>query len=349
MRKSRIFQWIGAVIAAIILFYGEQYVENLPEKPVESEKQVITVNAPQDMEEAFNVVLEAAGLAETHRIVMTNDDNSNICVGYEKQNDESYQKIAFTPFVVAYSNSSNYEKELKNAEVFVESSHVSGLYEIDFLKIINEAIGDGKWTNFGVKDDKKLEVFYPSETSIYWHDFHDFLLLTVNNGRYPKTEAEMQNAEEIIEAFVNSEYTEGITDFYEKVERTGGFPDSAIYILTEKDALDISENKSKYAELYYPINTVYFNYYIKGDETGKKIIDALDKRVEGILSYRDFYGTLADKRYRSSKNSKLTATSSNVNNEGDVYNVVQIPKIVEFTATETTPTNPTEATIPTSE
>ena len=322
-------------------------------KPPEPEKQVITVNAPADMERAFYDALLVAEMEDTHRIVMTDQTDANICVGYGMQNDESYQKIAYTPFVVAYNTSSDNQKKLKKAEVFVESPYDEDLLEVDVLKIINEAIGEGKWANFELKDEIELKVFYPSEDSVYWNDFYNFLLVTVNEGVYPKTESEKENADEIIKQFLDSEYTEGVTDFYEQVERTGGFPTSAFYILTEKDVLDICGKQSKNANIYYPINTVYFNYYVKGDDVGMQLINVLDKVKEGFFYNDDFYARLADVGYRSAQYSKLTKSEGYAYYERDVYNVVKIPENVEFATEVSEPVEETvahtEATEPTSE
>lgn len=344
MKKG--FWWVLGVIIAGLLWRVGEYADYQATLPTEAEKQAITVYAPKDMETAFNNALKVANLDETHKIVMVEDSNANICVEYAKQNNADYQKLAFTPFVVAYNTGSSSQKSLKAAEVFIPARYDNDYLDVDFLKIINEAIGEGKWANLNLGNENELKVFYPSEDSVYWHDFHDFLLVTVNNGIYPKTETEMQNAEEIIEKFINSDCTEGVTDFYEQVQRTGGFPTSVIYILTEKDALDICSAQSKNANTYYPTNTVYFNYYIKGDETGQEIIDFLDEIEDGFLNDTDFYYRLSEKRYRSVKYSDLKYTSDNTNYERDVYNVVKIPETEEIA---TNPVNPTEATIPTSE
>jgi len=346
---KKVFWWVLGVIVAGLFWRVGEYADYQATLPTEAEKQAITVYAPEDMETAFNNALKVANLEETHKIVMVEDNNANICVEYAKQNDADYQKLAFTPFVVAYNTSSNNKKKLAEVKVLLESPYDDDYLEVDFLKIINEAIGEGKWANLNLEDENELKIFYPGEDTIYWHDFHDFLLVTVNNGKYPKTETEMQKAEETIEKFINSDCTEGVTNFYEQVQRTGGFPTSVIYILTEKDALDICSKQSKNANTYYPTNVVYFNYYIKVDENGKQISDYFDKIKGGFPSDYNFFHRLAEKRYRNDKYSDLKASSDNVGYERDIYNAVKIPKILEFTANDTNPTSSTEATIPTSE
>lgn len=318
-RKKRIKQWIVTAIVALAIFgIGQliEYVESLPEK------QPITVYAPADMQTAFEHALKMSSLKGTHYIVMTNDPNSNICVSYGKQEDVNYQKFAFSPFIVAYSHDESCFKALKKSEVCVPSVYKDDYYEIDFLKVINEVIEEGKWANLGIEKQDKIKVFYPSEESIYWDDFYNFLLVTVNNGIYPEDVSELQNAEQVIDKFLNSQYTEGISDFGEQAKRIGGFPTTAFYVLPEKEAYRIQSNESVYVRFLYPTQTVYFNYYIKGDELGQQIIEAFD---ETSLSY-DFYGELVKQCYRSSQVSTLTGNSY-VYDDRNVYNVVQIPEV----------------------
>lgn len=348
MRKKRLSQWGVAVIACALLFAAGKYVDYLATKPPEPEKQVITVNAPADMESAFKDALVVAEMDDTHKIVMTDQVDANICIGYGMQNDESYQKMAYTPFIVAYNTSSEHQKKLRKSGVFVESPYDDNFLEVDVLKIIDEAIGEGKWANFGLKDENEFKVFYPDENSVYWNDFYDFLLVTVNDGQYPKNEEEMENAKEIIRQFLDSEYTEGVTDFYEQVARTSGFPSSAFYILTEKDALVICSKQRETADIYYPIKTVYFNYYVKGDDVGKQIVEILGKSKTEFLASYDFYRELSYERYRSANYSMLSSTESYTSYERDVYNVAKIPVNVEggAEAEETAaPTTEVEETI----
>lgn len=324
-RSARIKQWVITAIVAIAIFgVGKliEYKENLPEK------QTITICAPQDMEGAFKDAIKMSDLKRTHKIVMSDNPNSNIYVTYGKQGDVNYQKFAFSPFIVAYSNDESCYKALKKSEVCIPSVYDDEYYEINFLKVINEVIGDGQWSNLGIEKQDKIKVFYPSEETVYWSDFYNFLLVTVNNGRYPETVSELQTAEKVIEDFINSQYTEGISDFDEQAKRIGGFPTTAFYVLPEKDAYQLRENDGGYVRFLYPTQTVYFNYYIKGDELGKQIIEAFD---QSSVLY-DFYYELAAESYRSSLISTLK-DSARVYDDRNVYNVVQIPEAKKSTTT----------------
>ena len=119
-RSKRIGQWMWTLIVAIAIFYGGQFIEDMANQP---EKQALTVYAPADMEDAFVSALGQSSLSQTHKIVMTNDPNANICVEYAKQDDSSYQKLAYSPFVVAYSNNNDAFKKLKKAEVCIPSEY----------------------------------------------------------------------------------------------------------------------------------------------------------------------------------------------------------------------------------
>lgn len=324
-RSKRIRQWIITAIVALTIFGIGQLVEYIENRP---EKQTITVYAPSDMEEAFENALKESLLKKTHKLVMSDDPNSSICVAYGKQGDTSYQKFAFSPFTVAYDSGSSYLKKLTKSGVCQPSAYNDDYYEIDFLKIINEAVGEGKWDNLGIEKQDKIKVFYPAQGSVYWNDFHDFLLVTLNDGRYPQDEAEMQKAEQTINRFVSSEYTYGVSDFQEQVKRTGGFPSTVIYILPEKEARDFCVSDYT-ARFLFPKNTVYFNYYVKGDEAGKQIIEAFDNSSIWRL---EFYDMLSRKYYRTSKFSELKEIG-NAYGEGNIYNVVQIPESIDFSTT----------------
>lgn len=337
-RSRRIKQWVIWLVIAALCFgipKVSEYVNSLPER------QPLTVYAPADMEEAFNHALNMSALSGSHYIVMSDDPNSNICVGCGKQDDASYEKLAYSPFVVAYHKDESYFKKLKKADVCFESTYDSNYYEIDFLKIIDEAIGEGKWENLGITKQGNLKVFYPDKESVYWSDFYDFLLVTLNDGKYPTTQAEVERAEETIDKFVNSKNTEGVIDFEEQGKRTAGFPSTVIYILPEKDAREIRDNEQVYARFLYPTKTVYVNYYVKGDELGKQVIEAFDK----TSFLYDFYRTLATEYYRNDAQTELN-DNSNILGDGSVFNVARIPEKREFA---TTPTTPETSESPTSE
>ncbi len=320
IRKKRIISWIVYLIFAGVLLVLDNFdIMNTLFK----EKTSITVYAPSDMEKAFKAALKTSGLSSDYKIEITSNPNANLCVAYGKENDPSYTKFAFSPFVIAYNTDDDYLDALKESNILIPSKFQKDYFEIDFLKVINEVIKEGNWSNLGIVDLEKIKVFYPSEETVYWNDFYDFMLVTVNNGNYPKTEIELQKSIEAINKFINSPYTDAVSDFYEQVSRVGGFPESAFFILPEKTLFSIynrsASNGSTYlVQVLYPTATVYFNYYIKGDNLGQSIISAFETSK--------FYSKLHGQDYRSIQQPNISYSNGKyIFGKRNIYNVIKIP------------------------
>lgn len=307
---KRIIAWILGVIVAVVFVAVDKNINN--------EKASITVNAPANMKMAFDKARVDAGLKSDYELVMTDSNTANIVVSSGKADDPEYIKFAFSPFVIGYDSAADkYYKQLRKSNVLTPSEFNNNLYEIDFLKVIDEVTEEGKWSNLGVSDLNTIKVFYPSKDSYYWHDFYDFMLVTVNGGKYPE-EAELKSAKEAVQRFLNSSYTEAVTDFSERIERTGGFTSNAFWILPESEAFFLNNN----VMLLYPKVTVYCNFYVKGDEIGKKLIDAFD--TEHLLD-GNFYTSLYYKGYRNQKYSNICG-SERIQGQRDIYNIAKIPE-----------------------
>lgn len=321
MRKYRLIEWGVAIVVAIILWIGSETIEKIFTN-THTPKEVITVYAPEDMQKAFSKNLSKAELSSKYKIEITeNLENADICVNYQKEGDENYEKFAFSPFVIGYSTDKDCLKSLIKANTIIPSAFDEEYYEIDLLKVINEVIEDGKWKNLGIENEKEIKLFYPAEDTIYWQDFYNFMLLTVNRGKYPNTDSEMKNAVEYVENFISSSCTEAVRNFDEKIERTGGFKDNSIFILPEKAMQDLSLSSENYGRLFYPLQTINFYYYITGNtDVGKEVVKNLTDK---------FYELIREKGYRNS-------TYSSYYNRGDlydlrdVYNTVEVPKEKNF-------------------
>ncbi len=321
IRAKRLVHWIITILVAAGLIFGEGLIQNLF-----AEKTHLTVYAPADMKDAFKSALSASGLSSQYKIVMTdNENNADIVVGYGKEADNSYTRFAFSPFIIAYNTSDSCFKALKKDETVVPSEYNNKFYEIDFLKVIDEVIGEGKWENLGLSNNNTIRLFYPARTTVYWHDFYNFMLLTVNDGTYPKTAEEMNTAVEKIEKFEKSECTEAVTDFDEKIERTDGFAENALYVIPEKTVYDLSNDHEKKTRLFFPLATVNFNYYVKGvSEAGSKVTSNFPDKFYSKLEYHD---------YRNQYAYELGDDYSIVYDERDVYQTIEIPKENFFTST----------------
>lgn len=320
MRAKRLSQWILTIVVAMVLIFGENAIKQL----FFTEKTPITVYAPESMQSAFKKALSASDLSNC-KIVMTDDKSkADITVDYGKENDSRYMQFAFSPFIIAYNTDDDRFKELKNAEILVSSEYNKKLYEIDFLEVIDEVIEEGKWKNLGVKDIGTIRLFYPAETTEYWHDFYNFMLMTVNDGKYPSTETEMEKAVEYVERFINSEYTEAVVDFSERLNRTDGFCEKCFYVMPEATAKQLSNDKSEYVRLLFPLQTTYMYYYVIGNtDNGKSVVNA----IKGS----DFFYKLKGNNYRSTEYYELGDVYRSVYDERDVYNLIEVPKENFFT------------------
>ena len=320
MRAKRLAQWILTIIVATVLILGESTIK----QAFFTEKTPITVYAPESMQSAFKKALSASDLTNC-KIVMTDDPvNADITVDYGKENDSRYMQFAFSPFIMGYNTDDDRFKELKNAEILVSSEYNKKLYEMDFLKVIDEVIEEGKWKNLGVKDIGTIRLFYPAETTEYWHDFYNFMLVTVNGGKYPTTSAEMDKAVEYVERFTKSECTEAVADYGERLNRTDGFSENCLYVMPEAIAKKLSNDKSEYVRLIFPLQTTYMYYCVIGNtDNGKAVVKAINES--------DFFSKLRSNNYRSTKYYELGDVYRSVYDERDVYNIVEVPKENFFT------------------
>jgi hypothetical protein len=145
------------------------------------------------------------------------------------------------------------------------------------------------------------------------------LIITLNDGEYPQSDEEMTKIEESIAKFLNSKKSEAVADFSEKMNRNNGFTTNTIYFIPEKLAMSLSADNNKKVKLYYPIYTVYYNYYLKYDEIGGKIINAVNEHH--II---DSYDKLYDNAYRTERipNLDFVLMYSNVYGLRNTYEVI---------------------------
>ena len=171
VRKKRIKGWIIMVMIAFALLSCDYLFGKDFGKP----KENLVICAPNDMEKAFKFALKRAGMKSKYNIVITdNPKNANIVVDYAKDADSSYEKLAFSPFIVAYDDEKSYLKKLEDSELVKKSAYEDTIYEIDLLSIVNATIDGKKLDEYGIEGFENVKVVYPAESTIYWHDFYKF-------------------------------------------------------------------------------------------------------------------------------------------------------------------------------
>lgn len=335
----RVTAWVLCLILAIGVFYGPSLYGGVKTyfKEKEAAKKEISIYVPDDMVESFQRAYEMSdsSFQGSHKIIQVKDkEKANIIVDTGKEYDAEYEKLAFSPFIIAYSTEESNMKRFKQTGLLIESSYNNENYEIDFGLVINEVLGSGNWEKFGLNDKGKIHVFYPDPSTEYWNDFYDFMLVTVNGGVYPADDESMKKADEQVQKFINSQYTEAIKDFEEKLDRVGLFAENVFWIIPEKLAMDLTYDNSIGANLFYPTITVYMNYYVKYDEVGRLLTKYY--KNEGLAG--SFHNYMNGENYRTYEDSVLDDSRDYVHYERNEYNVLTLEKdrIKPNTAEKTT-------------
>lgn len=316
-RKKRITRWIIAIAIAALLLGAEFLWKNV----ISVEKEPFIVCAPEDMEKAFKHALKMAGMNSEYEIIMTDDPtNANILVDYAKEKDESFIKFAFSTFIVGYSPNNSYSDKLAKNSLFVVSPYIKDAYEINLTKLIDDIIANKDIEDYGIEGYSKMKVVYPAESTIYWHDFYNLMLIAANNGKYPVSASDYAKAVSKLNSFFASKNTEGVTDFEDRVIRYGGFTPDIFYIMPEIIFL----SKKYDVDYIYPTETLYFNYYLKADELGSRIIPFFDER--DFTFWKTFYDKLYN--YRTDKKTTISSINGYIEDVRNVYNIVPITEAV---------------------
>ncbi len=84
----------------------------------------------------------------------------------------------------------HYEKKLTNQ-----------FYPVNPLQNEEVFIWQKKWKTFGL-NDKEIKIYYPELTTFEGKLFYQFLLITANDGDYPKEETQLESSQEYVESFL---------------------------------------------------------------------------------------------------------------------------------------------------
>lgn len=266
-------------------------------------KKTIYIKAPSNMKWAFQDAMYASDLYKDYKFVFTDsEDSASVVVIEGGNNAEGNKKFAFSPFICATAQSVS-QDDMEDENVLVKNRYDEDILDIDVKKIITGVLEEGYWKDSKLEDYDNLTVYYPDKSTPYWYDFYNFMLITVNEGKYPKTANQLVNAEKTINKFMASEKTEAVIDFDEKMSRNGGYSKNTMYLIPEVLAMNLSRDHDEKVQLFYPIYTVNYNLFIKcNDELGERMVDNFD---EFVLFLGDFYKTLENRAYRSEEVQKL--------------------------------------------
>jgi len=141
----------------------------------------------------------------------------------------------------------------------------------DFARVIDVILKNGDWSDLG-GEDKKITIYCPQPDTVEGELFYKFLLITLNNGKYPENNLEEIDAK--AKKFLDSPNIIQ-TDIASRIEKLGEeMPEGDIYILFEADFLNHAQEYAKIL-VTYPELTVIKQVYLQfnNKELKDKITD----------------------------------------------------------------------------
>ena len=310
--KNRILTWIASVgVAMLFLLISSCTATN--ENP---NRTTILIKAPDLMVTAFQNAFDRLGWSEDYILEATNDINKANFVVREGMNQKG-ELIAYSPIVAVFNSDSDYEESLIEKGIFVKSELNESDEDFDFYKVIQEAISGTKC---------EFKIYYPSKDSNSWDEFYNFMLFSVNDGYYPGTDKEMEDAKHVVEKFLNSKYAEPFNN--NTIQRSNGIAKNSIYFMAYADLARVYKQSGGFScRVMYPKTVVYHSYYATYDELGKVVYDSLEADntsfFEGLNNVG--YAYLRDKGYNTKYSNYVTSIGNAVWGLRTTFNGVEIP------------------------
>lgn len=314
--KGRYIIW-GIALGVAVIFLIIASIVNAVKNP--AEKKTIFVNAPEQMITAFNNTFEELNLDKDYAIQYTEDLNkANFSVTATKT-DNSQKQIAYSPIISVFNADDNLYESLIQKKYLVQFEEGSDLYDLDLNKIIDEII---------TEEGSEFKIYYPAKNIELWEEFYSFLLITVNDGNYPKQPEELKVCQEKIDKFLNSKNVEPID--ISNLKQFNGFSKNSIYFMTYADLGHFFEvNGGISCRLIYPKTTVYEGYYASYDELGKVLYDSLYTETNSFFGISSNYiglYYLRTEHYNTEYQANTFKISDAVAGSGrGEFNGVQIP------------------------
>lgn len=301
--------WIAGIVIAFICIL----IHNFFAPKEYPNRQTITVNAPENMQEALKDTISSLKEDKNYLLEFTDSKSANFTV--TEGADGSGKLIAFSPFVAVFNSDEDLYSDCVNNQIFVESDLNSNYTDFDFKKIIDACLS---------KSGSDLKIYCPSKDSVYWEEFYNFLLFTVNDGYYPKKE-NMSECIKKVDSFLSTKNIEFFDHNY--LGKITAVSKKSIYFMTYVDFANIYNNGlSGNVRIMYPKVVVCHEYYAKFDETGEILFNFLDDTRSTWLTettnigYTELYWSYFNTNYTNGNytyNADLTVRTE--------YNIVDIP------------------------
>ena len=290
MRKERLLFWTVSLVMCALFIMAYNKKQN--EIPYE-ERTAINICCDDLFKEELKKRIEkSSAFEDTHKVVfIDNKEQADFVLTSEiTSSDEGYKKIGWAPLVVAINEDKDSRKIYKKDKYLIEDNN--GKYTIDFNKIINDSIS-GTWTE---------KIYCPKQDTPEGKMFYDFLLITVNNGKYPK-ESEMNACKYKVTKFLNSKVVIE-SNVYESL-KSKKVVKKELYIIFENVIEDMTNSSYEFI-VSYPINTITKTWYYKFPTGNKKLEEwfytetftSSGNRLEDLMYFYLIRNTHHDTAYR---------------------------------------------------
>jgi len=259
-------------------------------------KSNLTVYLDDDTEEIFEDQFNNKRKFKKYYTYTTSSDTKNsdfVFTSDFEQIDKTrdYNIKAYSPLVVCLKDTKNLNNYLTTSSekgFLISSNKIknSRYDEIscDFLCIIKTVLDGGNWSDLG-GEDKEITIYCPEANTVSGDLFYDFLLITINNGKYPTDN--LEEVKEKANLFLNSQHIIQ-TDVTSKISKLGGIlQEDDIYVLFESDLLSTVGNADKEISIIYPDLTVIKELYLQYNnlDLQEPIDKAFDSTMSNYLSF----------------------------------------------------------------
>lgn len=309
MRKNRLYFWIvSIVICAIVIVLYKNNENKIPE---EEKKEYKVYCTEESFREEIEKFVKGSSIKDTHRVSFTDNKDEAELIFSDKilSSDIGYEKIGWSPLVIAF----DYSKD--KVEFYNEQGYISeedDVYTIQFDKII-EATLEGKW---------KEKIYCPKLQTRRGELFFDFLLININEGRYPISDVEMQECVKKANEFLQSKVVVQL-DSTDRLKSKKNVKDE-LYITFENDVYEINDENCEYG-ISYPSNTVVHEWYWKCLGENEKEIREHSQKEKWYTSRNDFYDILYYNHIRSKCCTSFNNDGYKSYTESEGFSYVDVP------------------------
>lgn len=333
LKIKRIIIWIIAIAITLSFTFLKQLEEkNKQKKQTEPEKIQVQLSEEFKMidEEDIIKIFKKTEIGDKYDMTINYEpsekDDVVISSEYSKHLEDS-EVIGYSPLVVAIGRNKGDIKKYAEAGLLTSNEEIEGKIsdetDIDFKEIIKAVINGENWSKFG-GDKEEIRILYPELDTIDGELFYEFLLITVNGGKYPKTDEDMEKTKEYIDEFLSKPNVQSV-DMQKRLEINSGDITNDVYCAFENTVMKYADTNSVYVA--YPKETIIKEINLQSKtEKGRKF----EKIISEEVGFLGSWGSIKDNiiinnKYRTSTERAVENLVSNLNVK-NTFNYVKIPE-----------------------